>query len=173
MRHQPHRFPRSLFLRQVQLLHSFPKAAFKPLAFTISGFCSSSRKCIFKSELINFGSYSPSPTPSPLSKCQSRRKTVRAMDAPGSACQCFACAQGVIYCTARVVSSSVALTAALRFGAWEAESAHGSAHEQVGLWRSLGQGVSEGQKLKPWGCGSWLVAWHRGCVLGAVTPSWL
>lgn len=123
-----------------------PKGRFKPLAFTISGSCSSSRKYIFKSKLISFGSYSPSPTPSPLSKCQSRRKTVRVMDAPGSACQCFPCARGVIYCTARVVSSLVALTAALEFGAWQAEAAHRSAREQVGLWRSLGKAAQRAKR---------------------------
>lgn len=156
--------------------HSFRirsrKEAFKPLAFAISGFCSTSRRCIFKSELINFGSSSPSPTPSPLSKCQSRRKTTRVMDAPGSACQRSACAWGVIYCAAGAASSSsvVATMAALGLGAWEG-AAHASAQPWAGE-RSLGHRGSDGQKVKPWGRGSWLVAWPRGWVLGAVTPSW-
>lgn len=38
------------------------------------------RGCIFKPQLINFGGSSPSPAPSPLSKCQRQREAVRVMD---------------------------------------------------------------------------------------------
>lgn len=54
------------------------------------------RGCIFKPELINFGSSSPSPAPSPLSKCQRRREAVRVMYELGFGCRCWR----VIYCAA-------------------------------------------------------------------------
>lgn len=57
----------------------------------------------------------------------------------------------------------------------ERQAGHGSAELWAGADRagekSLGHGGSDGQKVKVWG--SWLVAWPRGWVLGAVTPFWL
>lgn len=64
---------------------AFLKAALQPPSSpSLQRFSS---RCIFKSQLINFGSSSPSPTPSPLSKCQRRRKTVRVMYALSFGCQ--------------------------------------------------------------------------------------